>query len=113
MLLVLTLDLSGISAVDSGLDRLSISAGASIYPFAHNILLAARDRGYGGHFTSVLSRQEPALRELLRIPGEQVLATMLPIGRPTKEITKLRRLPVEEFARLDTADGAAFGRPAS
>ncbi len=113
VLLVLTLDLSGISAVDSGLDRLSISAGASVYPFAHNILLAARDRGYGGHFTSVLARQEPALRELLRIPDEQVLATMLPIGRPTKEITKLRRLPVEEFARLDTADGAAFSRPVS
>jgi nitroreductase len=111
VLLVLTLDLSGISAVDSGLERLSISAGASIYPFAHNILLAARDRGYGGHFTSVLSRQEPALRELLHIPGEQVLATMLPIGRPAKQITKLRRLPVEEFARRDRADGAAFGRP--
>jgi nitroreductase len=113
VLVVLTLDLSSIAAVDAGMGRLSIAAGASVYPFAHNILLAARDRGYGGHFTSVLARQEPALRELLRIPDEQVLATMLPIGRPTKEITKLRRLPVEEFARLDTADGAAFSRPAS
>src|ERR1700760_1319341 len=84
VLLVLTLDLSCIPAVDSGLDRLSISAGASIYPFAHNILLAARDRGYGGHLTSVLARQEPALRELLRIPSEQILATMLPLGRPVK-----------------------------
>src|SRR3984957_14953336 len=82
VLLVLTLDLRGISAVDSGLGRLSISAGASIYPFAHNILLAARDRGYGGHFTSVLSRQEPALRELLAIPPDEVLGTMLPIGHP-------------------------------
>jgi nitroreductase len=109
VLLVLTLDLSGISAVDSGLDRLSISAGASIYPFAHNVLLAARDRGFGGHFTSVLARQEPALRELLRIPSEQVLGTMLPLGRPVKEITKLRRLAVEEFTRRETADGAPFG----
>jgi nitroreductase len=105
VLLVLTLDLSGISAVDSGLPRLSISAGASIYPFAHNILLAARDRGYGGHFTSVLSRQEPALRELLRIPPEQALGTVLPIGRPQREITKLSRRPVEEFVRLERADG--------
>ncbi len=112
VLLVLTLDLSGISAVDSGLDRLSISAGASIYPFAHNILLAARDRGFGGHFTSVLARQEPALRQLLRIPSEQVLGTMLPLGRPVKEITKLGRLPVEAFARRETGDGAPLERAA-
>jgi nitroreductase len=112
VLLVLTLDLGGISAVDSGLGRLSISAGASIFPFAHNILLAARMRGFGGHFTSVLARQEPALRLLLRIPEGQVLATMLPIGRPVKEIRKLRRLPVEAFARIGTGDGEEFRRPA-
>jgi nitroreductase len=108
VLLVLTLDLSKVSAVDSGLGRLSISTGASIYPFAHNILLAARDRGYGGHLTSVLSRQEPEVRKLLNLPEEQVVATMLPIGNPVKEISKLKRLPVEEFARVETADGPAF-----
>ena len=105
VLLVLTLDLSGIAAVDTGLGRLSIAAGASIYPFAHNILLAARSRGLGGHLTSVLARQEPALRELLDIPEHHVLATMMPIGRPTKEITRLRRIPVESFTHLETADG--------
>jgi nitroreductase len=113
VLLVVTLDLSSIPAVDSGLDRLSIAAGASIYPFAHNILLAARDRGYGGHLTSVLARQEPALRELLHIPAERVLATMLPLGRPVKEVTRLRRLPVEAFARKETADGPALSPPGS
>jgi nitroreductase len=111
VMLVLTLDLSAISAVDSGVGRLSISAGASIYPFAHNILLGARARGLGGHFTSVLARQEPALRELLGIPERHVLGTMLPIGHPVKEITKLRRLPVEEFTRRETADGTPFSPP--
>jgi nitroreductase len=110
VLLVLILDLSKVSAVDSGLGRLSISTGASIYPFAHNILLAARDRGYGGHLTSVLARQEPEVRKLLNIPEEQVVATMLPIGKPVKEITKLRRIPVEEFTRRETADGQAFSK---
>jgi nitroreductase len=111
VLLVITLDLSAISAADSGVGRLSIASGASVYPFAHNILLAARARGLGGHFTSVLARQEPALREMLQIPDEQVLATMLPIGRPVREITKLRRRPVEEFTTMETAGGPAFVQP--
>jgi nitroreductase len=108
--LVILLDTTNCSAVDSGLDRLSIAAGASVYPFAHNILLAARDAGYGGHVTSVLARQERELRELLNIPDHFILATMLPLGRPVREVTKLRRAPVEDFAVVGTFDGAAFTR---
>ena len=108
VLLVILLDLSNCSAVDSGLDRLSIAAGASVYPFAHNILLAARDAGFGGHFTSVLARQEPAVRELLGIPNHFALATMLPLGRPAREITRLRRAAVERFATRERFDGPAF-----
>ena len=108
--LVILLDLTNCSAVDSGLDRLTIAAGASVYPFAHNILLAARDAGYGGHITSVLARQEPALRELLHIPDHFALGTMLPLGRPAREITKLRRAPVEEFTVVETFDGPTFTR---
>jgi nitroreductase len=108
--LVILLDTTNCSAVDSGLDRLSIAAGASVYPFAHNILLAARSYGYGGHVTSVLARQEPALRELLNIPDHLILATMLPLGRPVREITKLRREPVEDFAVVESFDGPPFTR---
>jgi nitroreductase len=110
VMLVTLLDLTKCSALDSGLDRLSIATGASVYPFAHNILLAARDAGYGGHFTSVLARQEPALRELLGIPPQYALATMLPLGKPTRQITKLRRAPVEEFTTVERFDGPAFTR---
>lgn len=110
VLLVIVVNLDNVSAVDSGLDRLSLSAGASVYPFAHNILLAARDRGYGGHFTSVLARQEHELRKLLAIPDNYVLATMLPLGKPPKEITKLRRIAVEEFAHVGTFDGPSLQR---
>ncbi len=111
VMLVILLDLTNCSAVDSGLDRLSIAAGASVYPFAHNILLAARERGFGGHFTSVLARQEPALRELLGIPPQYALATMLPLGKPVKEITRLRRAPVDEFTTIERFDGPAYTRP--
>jgi nitroreductase len=108
VLVVILLDLMNCSAVDSGLDRLSISAGASAYPFAHNILLAARDRGYGGHFTSVLARQEAALRQLLHIPEHLALATVLPLGQPQKEVTRLRRVAVEDFTTVGTFDGPRF-----
>jgi nitroreductase len=111
VLLVILLDLTNCSAVDSGLDRLSISAGASAYPFAHNILLAARDRGYGGHLTSVLARQEAAVRALLHIPAGMALATMIPLGRPEKVIKKLRRQEVEDFTKVGTFDGPVFYRP--
>ncbi len=111
VLIVILLDLENCSAVDSGLDRIPISAGGSAYPFAHNILLAARNFGYGGHLTSVVARQEPALRALLRIPDRFALATVIPLGRPVKEITKLRREPVESFTTVGSFDGPALARP--
>jgi nitroreductase len=108
VLLVITVDLTRMTAMDSGLDRLSISAGASVYPFAHNILLAARDAGYGGLITSVLVRQEPAVRQLLGIPDRYALAATIPLGKPTKVISRLRRKPVAEFATVDRFDGRPF-----
>jgi nitroreductase len=113
VLLVIVVDLTNMPAVDSGLDRLSISVGASVYPLAHNILLAARNAGYGGHITTVLARQEPALRALLGIPKHYALATMLPLGKPVKEITKLRRAEVETFATVEQFDGPPFAKPSA
>jgi nitroreductase len=108
VLLVVLVDLTNLPAIDTGLDRLSIAAGASVYPLAHNILLAARDAGYGGHLTTVLARQESALRDLLGIPADYALATMIPLGRPVKEITRLRRTAVEDFTTVERFDGPAF-----
>ncbi len=66
---------------------------------------------FGGHFTSVLARQEPAVRELLGFPSQYALATLLPLGEPAKEITKLRRQPVESFTTIGTFAGPPFGSP--
>jgi len=112
VLLVITLDLTNVSAVDTGLDRLPLTAAASVFPFAQNILLAARDRGYGGHLTSVLSRCEPEVKALLGIPDDHVLATMVPLGRPVHQVTRLRRIPVEDFATVGRFDGAPLEPPA-
>jgi nitroreductase len=105
VLLVILLDTTAVSSVDSGLGRVPVTTGGSVFPFAQNILLAARDHGLGGHLTSVLARQEPQLRALLAIPEEFILATMIPLGRPVREITRLRRTPVEEFATVDSFAG--------
>src|SRR5215211_7750414 len=97
VLLVILLDSTAVSSVDSGVGRVPVTAGGSAFPFAHNILLAARDVGLGGHVTSVLARQEKEFRKVLHIPDQFILATMLPLGRPVRELTKLKRAEVEDF----------------
>ena len=108
VVLLVLLDLTRVMAMDSGLGRLSISAGGSVYPLVHNILLGARDRGFGGVPTTVLVRQEQAVRELLAIPDRFALACTIPLGQPITQITKLRRQPVEEFAVRERFDGDPF-----
>jgi nitroreductase len=105
VLLVILLDTTAVSSVDSGLGRVPVTTGGSVFPFAQNILLAARDAGLGGHLTSLLARQEPALRALLEIPEHFILATLIPLGRPERVITKLRRAAVEDFTTRGFFDG--------
>jgi nitroreductase len=104
-LLLVTVDLTKVTAMDSGLGRLSICGGGSVYPFAHNVLLAAREAGYGGVITTVLVRQEPAVKELLGVPEEHALACVIPLGRPKHRVSRLRRNAVEQFATLETFGG--------
>jgi nitroreductase len=111
VLLVIVADLTALATVDNGLDRQSIVGGASVYPFCHNLLLAARNEGLGGVLTSVLARQEPEARDVLGIPEGHALAALLALGHPRKVVTKLRRGPVEDFAVTDRFDGPAFTAP--
>ena len=62
VLLLVVAELGALATMDNGLDRQSIIGGGSVYPFCHNVLLAAREHGYGGCITSVLVRQEPAVK---------------------------------------------------
>jgi nitroreductase len=110
VLLVLVAQLSTLACVDNGLNRQSIVGGGSIYPFAHNILLGARNEGLGGVLTSVLVRQEPAIRQLLGFGEGFALAGLIALGHPQRHITKLSRRPVEEFAFIDRFGGEPFRR---
>jgi nitroreductase len=58
--------------------------------------------------TTAICRQEEAVRELLGIPDPWAVASLIALGKPAKEITRLRRAAVEEFAVVDRFDGRPF-----
>lgn len=108
VVLVVTVDMAVVASFDKYLDRVGVISGASIYPLVWNILMSARNEGLGGVLTTYLAEQEPAVQELLGIPPTHAVAAMLPIGVPVKQLTKLRRKPVEEFVTIDRFDGEPF-----
>ncbi|MBL7497854.1 nitroreductase family protein [Frankia sp. CNm7] len=107
-LLVLVARLTALAVMDIELERTSIVGGGSVYPFAQNVLLAARDEGLGGTLTTFLVRREPAAAKLLAIPPDHAIAGVLALGYPERRATKLTRRPVAEFTRFDTFDGEPF-----
>jgi nitroreductase len=103
--LVFVVDLGVVAALDQHLDRVGLIGGASVYPLVWNTLLAARNEGFGGTITTMAVAEEPAVKELLAIPDQYAVAAVVPIGKPVREITKLRRVPVEELATRERFDG--------
>lgn len=110
VMLVLLADLRLVAAVDRDLGRYPVVAGASIYPFAWSLLLAARAEGLGGVMTTMNVNQEPAVKELLHVPPELVVAGVIVLGWPDRRPTRLRRQAVSSFATVDTFDGPPIGR---
>jgi hypothetical protein len=54
-------------------------------------------------------RREADVRELFSVPDTVAVAALIVLGRPVSPARRLRRLPVEEFARSDRYDGPPFG----
>ncbi len=109
VLLLILVDLSVVASFDAQLDRVGVISGASIYPFVWNVLLAARNEGFGGTLTTFIAGREGEIKRLLGIPDHLAVAALLPIGRPVKQLTRLSRKPVDEFAMLERWDGAPLG----
>lgn len=105
VLLFVFIDLSVVASFDRNLDRVGVISGASVYPFVWNILLAARNENLGGTLTTFAVGDEPAVRSLLRVPDHYALAAMLPMGKPVKQLTRLKRKAVEEIAVSERFDG--------
>ena len=109
VLALVAVDTGCIAALDAELDRHGIVAGASIYPFCQNMLLAARLEGLGGVMTTFAVRAEPAVRALVHLPDSFAVAAVMALGHPQKQNTRLTRNPVAAFATVDSFDGPTFG----
>ena len=106
VLLVLLADLRSLAAVDRDHDRYTFIGGASIYPFAWSILLAAHEEGLGGVITTMLAREEAAVCDLLRVPDGWALAAGIALGHPAgHRPTRLKRAAVDGFTTVDAFDG--------
>ena len=101
VVLVVCVDLRVVAALDKELDRVGIAGGASVYPLVWNILLAARNEGFGGTITTMAIAEEPRIRELLGIPDEYAVACVVPLGKPVHQPRKLSRLDVQQLTRLE------------
>jgi hypothetical protein len=51
--------------------------------------------------TTVLCRQEDAVRQLLGVPSSFAVAGLIVLGHPVRQVSRLRRMPVAEFSFVD------------
>ena len=100
VILVFCVDLRAVAALDQHLDRVGIVGGASVYPLVWNVLLAARNEGFGGTITTMAVAEEPALKQLLGIPDPYAVAAVVPLGKPVKQLSRLTRVGVDELTHL-------------
>lgn len=106
--LVFGVDLKVVASMDKELDRVGVISGGSIFPFVWNVLLAARNEGYGGTITTLPVAEEPKLQALLGLPSHIAVAAVVPLGKPVKQLTKLKRRPVSDIVKRERFDGEPF-----
>jgi nitroreductase len=105
VLLVVLADLRDLAAIDRDHARYTFAGGASVYPFAWSLLLAARHEGLSGVITTLAIRKEDEVKALLGAPDELALAAVIALGHPVRQPRRLTRAPVESFATYDRVDG--------
>ena len=108
VVLVICVDLKVVASMDQDLERVGVVSGASIYPFAWNVLMAARHEGFGGTMTTLATAQEPKIQTLLGIPRHVAVCAVMPLGRPVRELTKLKRKSVAEFTMRERWGGPSL-----
>ncbi len=105
--LLICVELGLLAVTDRDLPRVSLTGGASIYPFVQNILLGLRAERLGAAFTTLLVPAEAEVRTLLGIPDGVALAGHIAVGqRADPWPARLAREPVSEFTF-----GERYGEP--
>lgn len=108
VLVVVLVDLGTLAATDQDLDRVGLVGGGSVFPLVWDMLLAARAEGYGGVMNTMAVPAEAEVLELLGAPDDHALACIVPLGKPVKQPTRLKRKPVEAFVTRERFDGEPF-----
>jgi nitroreductase len=71
--------------------------GASIYGAVQNLILAARAYGIGTTLTTLYSRHEDDVRDLLGLPDDALTMGLLPLGYPARgRWAQPKRRPVQD-----------------
>jgi len=81
--------------------RFARSEGASYYPAAENLLLAARAHGLAACFTSWHLLAEEEFKRIIGIPRDVRTWAIIPIGYPLKRFGPVNRRPVDEVVHWD------------
>jgi nitroreductase len=79
----------------------TVTTGASIYPAAQNIMLAARALGIGSCVTTIHKFRDVQVKELLGIPADVETAALIPLGYPLGKFGRPPRRPLREVAFAD------------
>ncbi len=108
VVVVVCVDLKVVASTDQNLKRVGIISGASVYPFAWNVLMAARAEGFGGTITTLAVAEEPKIQALLGLPAHVAVAAVMPLGKPVRQLSRLKRKAVPEFATRERWGGAPF-----
>ncbi|QIG43726.1 nitroreductase family protein [Nocardioides anomalus] len=68
---------------------------------SQNILVAARALGLGATLTMMQVRNEQSVREVLGLPENVQIGTMIPVGWPDRAFGPARRLPLDDVVHLE------------
>jgi nitroreductase len=88
-------------ALDPGA-KPTMTTGASIYPAAQNLMLAARTLGIGSCLTTIHKYRDAQVKELLGIPADVETAALIPLGYPLGKFGRPPRRPATEVTHWDS-----------
>jgi len=81
-----------------------LQQAGSIFPAVQNFLLAARAQGLGAAITLWQDACALELREMIGMPDDWKIATLLTVGWPRGRHRRVRRKPLLDAAALDRWD---------